>query len=157
MISIRRSSLADNGFSREQAAITLVRHLYIKTDHIFIYEVMPLTCGIQAFYDNNRVVWFTSGLCSAGQQLQHRLGLWDDVTALQNRQNQFVAAAEREREEAGGSRRLWCTWTHTHTHFSGPPGTNRLMEVSKCFGPLGIRCCYIPLPHEGASLHHHAN
>lgn len=46
---------------------------------------MTLTCGIQAFYDNYREVWFTSGLRSAGQQLQYGLGLWDDVTTLQNR------------------------------------------------------------------------
>lgn len=53
---------------------------------------MPLTCGIQALYDNNREVWSTVGLHhSAGQQLQNRPGFWDDVTALQNRHNQFAA------------------------------------------------------------------
>ncbi len=73
-----------------------------QTDPVFIYEVMALTCGIQALYDNNREVWFASGLRSAGQQLRNRRRLWDDVTTLQNRHNQFAAA----REEAGGSRRL---------------------------------------------------
>lgn len=47
---------------------------------------MALTCGIQALYDNNREVWFISGLHPAGQQLQHSLSFWDDVTTLQNRQ-----------------------------------------------------------------------
>lgn len=57
-----------------------------QTDHIFIYEVMALTCGIQALYDNNREVWFISGLHPARQQLQYSLSFWDDVTTLQNRQ-----------------------------------------------------------------------
>lgn len=67
-IPLGQSSLADNIFRREQAAITLAGHLYITADHVFIYEVMALTCGIQAFTDNNKEVWFTSGLCCAEQQ-----------------------------------------------------------------------------------------
>lgn len=59
---------------------------------------MALTCGIQAFYDNNGEVWFPSGLRSAGQQLQHRRSLWDDVTTLQNRQNQVCAVRGGGRE-----------------------------------------------------------
>lgn len=61
---------------------------------------MPLTCGIQALYDNNGEVWSTSGLHSAGQQLHNRPGLWDDVTTLWNRHNQFSAVA------GAGSRRF---------------------------------------------------
>lgn len=69
-----------------------------QTDPIFIYEIMALTCGIQALYDNNREVWFTSGLHSAGQQLHNRLCLWDDVTTLQNRHNHFAAVRGGRRE-----------------------------------------------------------
>lgn len=69
---------------------------------------MALTCGIQAFYDNNREVWFTSGLHSAGQQLQYRLCLWDDVTTLRNRQNQFAVVR--------GGRRESQTVVHMNTH-----------------------------------------
>lgn len=45
---------------------------------------MALTCGIQSLYDNNREVWFTSGLRSVAQQLQHSCRLWDDVITLQS-------------------------------------------------------------------------
>lgn len=82
---------------------------------------MALTCGIQALYDNNREVWFTSGLHSAGQQLHNRRRLWDDVTALQNRHNQFGAVR-------GGKEGVVDCDAHEHTHHCGPPGTDRLME-----------------------------
>lgn len=59
---------------------------------------MALTCGIQALYDNNGEVWFTSGLRSAGQQLQYRRRLWDDVTTLQNRHNHSAAVRGGRRE-----------------------------------------------------------
>lgn len=65
---------------------------------------MALTCGIQALYDNNREVWFTSGLRSAGQQLQHRLRLWDDVTTLQNRHKKKCCCESEE----GGSHGQLC-------------------------------------------------
>ncbi len=48
---------------------------------------MALTCGIQALYDNNREVWFASGLRSAGQQLENRRCLWDDVTRMPHDQD----------------------------------------------------------------------
>lgn len=73
------------------AAIAPARRLYIKLGPVFIYELMALTCGIQALDDNNREVWFASGRRSAGQQLQNRRGLWDDVSALQDRHHQFAA------------------------------------------------------------------
>lgn len=94
---------------------------------------MALTCGIQALYDNNREVWFTSGLHSAGQQLHNRRCLWDDVIALQDRGKKQFAAMR------GGMN------THTHTHYCRPPGTEKQYHYPPLGGVilkyLAIRLC----------------
>lgn len=83
-----------------------------QSNPIFIYEVMILTCSIQALDDNNREVWFSSGVRSAGKHPQHGCALWDDVTTLQNKQSQFTAL----RQEVEGRQTVWHTQTNTHTH-----------------------------------------
>lgn len=95
---------------------------------------MVLTCGIQALYDNNREVWFASGLGSAGQQLYDRRCLWDDVTTLQNRHNQFAAVRGGRRESQSA------VHTSTHTTVSHLTQINR--TIKSHFGILAARCYY---------------
>lgn len=81
-IPLGRTPLTDNAFSREQPPIMLGTSMH-QADPIFIYEVMALTCGIQTLYDDYREVWLSSGIHSAGNHLQQRQRLWNDVTTLQ--------------------------------------------------------------------------
>lgn len=110
-----------------------------QTDHIFIYKVMALTCSIQALYDNNREVWFSSGLRSAGKHLQYGHGFWDDVNTLRNREKKTNMLLQWQETE--GSRTLWSAWT--------PPGKN---IRTKSFGLL-VTLCYTCLVHRSAPFH----
>ena len=96
---------------------------------------MALTCGIQALYDNNREVWFASGLRSAGQQLHNRRCLWDDVTALQNRNTISLPLLG----EAGGGGGRGEAETAVHMSMLQATWMRRYINgIIKChFGSLG--------------------
>ena len=143
---IRQSSLADNSFTRERSAITLVRRLYIKTDLVFIYEgnginlwrpgpslsLSMTRTGKSGLLLASALLGSSSGAAFASGMMSPHCRT-DRISLLLWEEGGREGGSEGERE--GGRERESQTGMHTNTHFCGPPGTGTLTE-----GPLGLHC-----------------